>query len=199
MPISNNGITIFHDSKSNKDFIMANVTIEKIYWNEIDEYSITEGQSLDIPIPSLFSNWITDANEIMIFMSENSRTFGNISLDDKKIVKGMTYPQYWSTDYLCPIKENKVQFGEYTEEIKASFSRIDDGVYIEEANDTYTEFPFKNNMSVSNLDLYFETIKSDSDDLKNKIKENPNKDYDIAGFLGYQDGVRFRATINYVY
>ncbi len=178
---------------------MANVTIEKIYWNEIDEYSITEGQSLDIPIPSLFSNWITDANEIMIFMSENSRTFGNISLDDKKIVKGMTYPQYWSTDYLCPIKENKVQFGEYTEEIKASFSRIDDGVYIEEANDTYTEFPFKNNMSVSNLDLYFETIKSDSDDLKNKIKENPNKDYDIAGFLGYQDGVRFRATINYVY
>ncbi len=192
-------ITVYYDKNSGKDFIMLNVTLNKIYWNELDEYSVTEGQTIDIPIPAIFEDWVSDADEIMIYMSSNSKTFGDLSLDSGKKIKGMTYPQYWSTDYLCPIKDGIVCFGEYTDNINNSFSRVDDGVYIEEANYQYSENPFENNMSVSDLDIYFDTIKEDYDALMQTMAENPDTNYDIAGFWGYQDGIRFRATINNIY
>ncbi len=192
-------ITVYYDKNSGKDFIMLNVTLNKIYWNELDEYSVTEGQTIDIPIPAIFEDWVSDADEIMIYMSSNSKTFGDLSLDSEKKIKGMTYPQYWSTDYLCPIKNGIVCFGEYTDNINNSFSRVDDGVYIEEANYQYSENPFENNMSVSDLDIYFDTIKEDYDALMQTMAENPDTNYDIAGFWGYQDGIRFRATINNIY
>lgn len=192
-------ITKYIDKHSGKEFIIINVTPNKIYWNELDGYNVAEGQSLDIPIPAIFEDWVSDADEIMMYMSSSAKTFGELLLNGEKSIKGMTYPQYWSTDYLCPINGGTVCFGEYTDNIKNSFSRVDDGVYIEEANYQYSETPFTNNMSVSSLDAYFETIKTDYDALMQKIAENLNTDYDIAGFWGYQDGIRFRATINTIY
>lgn len=192
-------ITKYIDKYSGKEFIIINVTPNKIYWNELDGYNIAQGQSLDIPIPAIFEEWIDEADEIMIHMSNVNKTFGDLLLDGEKNIKGMTYPQYWSTDYLCPIKNGVVCFGEYTDNIKNSFSRVDDGIYIEEANFQYNEMPFENNMSISNLDMYFETIKKDYDALKQMIAENPDTDYEIAGFWGYQNGIRFRATINTIY
>lgn len=192
-------ITKYIDKYSGKEFIILNVTPNKIYWNELDGYSISQGQSLDIPIPAIFEEWVDEADEIMIHMSSGSKTFGDLLLDGEKNIKGMTYPQYWSTDYLCPIRNGAVCFGEYTDSIKNSFSRVDDGVYIEEANFQYSEIPFENNMSVGNLDIYFETIKKDYDALKQMIAENPDTDYETAGFWGYQDGIRFRASINNIY
>lgn len=54
-------------------------------------------------------------------------------------------------------------------------------------------------MSVSNLDMYFETIKKDYDILMQETIDNPDTDYDTPGFWGYQDGIRFRAAINDIY
>ncbi len=194
-----NEITVYYDKNSGKDFIMLNVTLNKIYWNELDEYSVTEGQAIDIPIPAIFEDLVSDADEIMIYLSSDFGTFGDLSLDNGKKIKGMTYPQYWSTDYLCPIKDGIVCFGEYTDNIRNSFSRVDDGVYIEEANYYYPETPFVEGMSIDSLDIYFDTIKSDSDQLKKDIEENPDVQPDIPPYLGYQDGLRFRATINEIY
>lgn len=192
-------ITKYIDKYSGKEFIIVNVTPNNIYWNELDGYNVTQGQSLDIPIPAIFEDWVSDADGIMIYMSSNTGTFGDLLLNGEKSIKGMTYPQYWSTDYLCPINGDVICFGEYTDNIKNSFSGVDDGVYIGEANHKYSETPFTNNMSVSSLDTYFETIKTDYDALMKKMAEDPNTDYDIAGFWGYQDGIRFRATINTIY
>lgn len=192
-------ITKYTDKYSGKKFIILNVTPNKVYWNELDGYNITQGQSLDIPIPAVFEDWISESDEIMIYMSNSSKTFGDLLLDSEINVKGMTYPQYWSRDYLCPIVDGTVQFREYTDEIIKSFSRVDDGVYIEEANYQYSENPFDDGMSIGNLDTYFETIKKDHDALMKKMEGNPNTSYDVAGFWGYQDGVRFRATINYIH
>lgn len=192
-------ITKYIDKYSGKEFIIVNVTPNNIYWNELDGYNVTQGQSLDIAIPAIFEDWVRDADGIMIYMSSNTGTFGDLLLNGEKSIKGMTYPQYWSTDYLCPIKDGVICFGEYTDNINNSFSGVDDGVYIGEANYKYSETPFVNKMSISSLDSYFETIKLDHDALMQKIAENPDTDYDIAGFWGYQDGVRFRATINAIY
>ncbi len=192
-------MTVYYDKYSGKNFIMLNVTPVKIYWTELDGYSITEGQPTDILIPAIFADWLDGADGIMIYLNGGSGTFGDLLLDSGEKIKGMTYPQYWSTDYLCPIKGGIVCFGEYTDEIKNSFSRVDDGVYIEEANYQYSEAPFEDNMSVEDLDLYFETIKKDHDALFKEIAENPDTAYEIAGFWGYQDGLRFRADINYIY
>ncbi len=192
-------ITKYTDKYCGKEFIILNVTPQKIYWDELEGYNVKQGQSLDIAIPAIFEDWVSDADEIMMYMSENRKTFGDLLLKDEKKIKGMTYPQYWSTDYLCPIKDGVICFGEYTDDIRNTFSRVDDGVYIEEANFQYSEFPFENNMSVSSLDMYFETIKNDYDILMQKMSENPDTNYDIAGFWGYQDGIRFRATINTIY
>ncbi len=192
-------ITKYIDKYSGKEFIIVNVTPNNIYWNELDGYNVTQGQSLDIPIPAIFEDWVSDADGIMIYMSSNTGTFGDLLLNGEKSIKGMTYPQYWSTDYLCPINGDVICFGEYTDNINNSFSGVDDGVYIGEANYKYSETPFVNTMSISSLDSYFETIKLDYDALMQKIAENPDTDYDIAGFWGYQDGVRFRATINNIY
>ncbi len=192
-------ITKYIDKYSGKEFIIVNVTPNNIYWNELDGYNVTQGQSLDIPIPAIFEDWVSDADGIMIYMSSNTGTFGDLLLNGEKSIKGMTYPQYWSTDYLCPINGDVICFGEYTDNINNSFSGVDDGVYIGEANYKYSETPFVNKMSISSLDSYFETIKLDYDALMQKIAENPDTDYDIAGFWGYQDGVRFRATINNIY
>lgn len=192
-------ITKYIDKYSGKKFIIVNVTPNKIYWNDLDGYNVSIGQSLDVPIPAIFEDWISEANGIMIYMSSSTKTFGDLLLNGEKNIKGMTYPQYWSTDYLCPIIDDIVCFGEYTDDIRNSFSRVDDGVYIEEANYKYSEAPFVNNMSISSLDSCFETIKLDYDALMQKMAENPDTDYDIEGFWGYQDGVRFRATINNIY
>ena len=192
-------ITKYIDKYSGKEFIIVNVTPNNIYWNELDGYNVTQGQSLDIPIPAIFEDWVSDADGIMIYMRSNTGTFGDLLLNGEKSIKGMTYPQYWSTDYLCPINGDVICFGEYTDNINNSFSGVDDGVYIGEANYKYSETPFVNKMSISSLDSYFETIKLDYDALMQKIAENPDTDYDIAGFWGYQDGVRFRATINNIY
>lgn len=192
-------ITKYTDKYSGREFIILNVTPNKIYWNELDGYAAAQGQPLDIAIPAIFEDWVSDADELMIYMSSGSKTFGDLMLDGETKIKGMTYPQYWSRDYLCPIKNGTVCFGEYTDSITNSFSRVDDGVYIEEANYQYSDAPFADNMSVSSLDAYFETIKTDYDALKQKMAENPDTDYDIAGFWGYQDGIRFRAVINNIY
>ncbi len=193
------GITKYTDQEHGQEFIILNVTPQKIYWDELDGFDVEQGQPIDIAIPAIFEDWVSDADEIMMYMSEKRKTFGDLLLNDGREIKGMTYPQYWSTDYLCPIKDGVVCFGEYTDNIRNTFSRVDDGVYIEEANFQYSEFPFENNMSVSSLDLYFETIKKDHDSLMQKMSENPDTNYDIAGFWGYQDGIRFRAAINYIY
>lgn len=195
--LSEEGAAVYTDERSGKTFIIVNVTPQKIYWNDIEDYGIEVGKPMDIPVPAVFEDWFSGADEMMIYMDSSCKTFGSVTFDGEKM-QGMTYPQYWSADYLCPIIGGAVRFGEYTEEMRSAFSRIDDGVYIEEANYNYAENPFADNMSVENLDLYFETIKSDSDALKKKIADNPDTDYDIAGFWGYQSGLRFRAEINFI-
>ena len=150
-----------------------------------------------MPMPAVFEDWLSNTDEMMIYLDNSCGTFGKVLIDGGEMY-GMTYPQYWSVDYLCPISEGKVNFGDYTEEIRNAFSRIDDGVYIEEANFSYEENPFEDNMSVDSLDLYFETIKSDHDTLMKRMADNPNTDYDIAGFWSYQSGARFRAEINFI-
>lgn len=197
--LSEAGATVYTDERSGKTFIIVNVTPQKIYWNDIEDYEIEVGKPMDIPVPAVFEDWFSGADEIMIYMDSSCKTFGSVTFDGEEM-QGMTYPQYWSADYLCPIIGGTVRFGEYTEEMRSAFSRIDDGVYIEEANYfvDYAENPFADNMSVENLDLYFETIKSDSDALKKMIADNPDTDYDIAGFWGYQSGLRFRAEINFI-
>ncbi len=192
-------ITKYTDKYCGKEFIIINVTPQKIYWNELIGYNVTQDQPLEIAIPAIFDEWVSNADGLMIYMNEGNKTFGDLLLNNEKEIKGMTYPQYWSTDYLCPIKNGVVCFGEYTDNIRNTFSRIDDGIYIEEANFYYSELPFENNMSVNSLDVYFETIKNDYDALMQKMIENPDTNYDIAGFWGYQDGVRFRAKINAIY
>ena len=54
-------------------------------------------------------------------------------------------------------------------------------------------------MTVDNLDLYFETMKADRDDLYKLMADNPDVDFDIAGFWGHINGIRLRAKINYIY
>lgn len=194
---SSDDITVYIDKKTEDKYIILNVTPQKIYWNEIEDYTLSVGQSVDIPIPAIFKDWVIDTDEIMIYINE-ARCFKDINIDNK-IIKGIAYPQYWSKDYLCPIIEGKVCLGEYTDEIKSFFSRIDDGVYIEEANYYYPENPFTDGMSIDSLDIYFEQIKTDYDALLKEMEDHPDRNYDIAGFWGYQDGVRFRAIINYIY
>lgn len=192
------GAAIFYDKNSQKDYIILNVTPQKVYWNETDGYKVTVGQAMDIAIPAIFEEWLTDADGVMIYMGDGWNKVKNMTFDDTTVM-GMSFPQYWSKDYLCPIVSGTVVFGEYTDDINGSFSRVDDGVYIEEANYSYPENSFGDGMTVDNLDLYFETIKADYDALKLEMAAHPERDYDIAGFWGYQDGVRFRATINYIY
>lgn len=192
-------VKIYHDTSLNESFIMLNVTPQKVYWNEIDGYDVTVGQAMDIAVPAVFEDWLADADEMMIYMGADGwNTAADINADDRT-VKGMYCRQYFDRDYLCPIKDGTVQFGEINDDINSFFSRVSDGVYIEEANYQYFDNPFGDGMSVENLDTYFETVMSDWIALEEKMAANPDTDYDIAGFWGYQDGVRFRATINYIY
>ncbi|MCM1328336.1 MAG: hypothetical protein NC253_02750 [Ruminococcus sp.] len=191
--------TIYKDKITKEYFILLNVTPQKVYWNETDGYDVTVGQAMDIAVPAIFEEWLVNADGMMIYMGGDGwNKLTNLKFDDRTVM-GMSFPQYWSKDYLCPIVGGTVVFGEYTDEINGSFSRVDDGVYIEEANYSYPENPFGDGMSVENLDLYFETIKADHDALKQEMDAHPDTLYEIAGFWGYQDGVRFRADINYIY
>lgn len=193
------GVKIYHDTSLNESFIMLNVTPQKVYWNEIDGYDVTVGQAMDIAVPVVFEDWLADADEMMIYMGADGwNRAADINADDRT-VKGMYCRQYFDRDYLCPIKDGTVQFSELNDDINSFFSRVSDGVYIEEANYQYSDNPFGDGMSVENLDTYFETIIADWVALEEKMAANPDTDYDIAGFWGYQDGVRFRATINYIY
>lgn len=193
------GVKIYHDTSLNESFIMLNVTPQKVYWNEIDGYDVTVGQAMDIAVPAVFEDWLADADEMMIYMGEDGwNTAADINADDRT-VKGMYCRQYFDRDYLCPIKDGTVQFGELNEDINSFFSRVSDGVYIEEANYQYSDNPFGDGMSVENLDTYFETVMSDWIALEEEMAANPDTYYDIAGFWVHQDGVRFRAAINYIY
>lgn len=193
------GAKLYHDKNTNEYFIMLNVTPRKVYWNEIDGYDVTVGQAMDIAVPAVFEDWLADADEMMIYIGADGwNTAADINADDRT-VKGMYCRQYFDRDYLCPIKDGTVQFGEISDEINSFFSRISDGVYIEEANYQYSDNPFGDGMSVENLDTYFETVIADWVALKEEMAANPDTYYDIAGFWVHQDGVRFRATINYIY
>ena len=193
------GANIYHDTKLNEYFIMLNVTPQKVYWNGIDGYDVTVGQAMDIAVPAVFEDWLTDADEMMICMGATGwNPVADINVNDRT-VKGLSCNQYFDMDYLCPIKDGAVRFGELTDEINSFFSRVSDGVYIEEANYQYSDNPFGDGMSVENLDKYFETVKADSTALEEEMAAHPDRDYDIAGFWGYQGGARFRATINYIY
>lgn len=193
------GVKIYHDTNLNESFIMINVTPQKVYWNEIDGYDVTVGQAMDIAVPAVFEDWLADADEMMICMGADGwNSIADVNIDDRT-VKGMYCRQYFDMDYLCPIKDGIVQFGEINDDINSFFSRVSDGMYIEEANYQYSDNPFGDGMSVENLDTYFETVIADWVALKEEMAANPDRDYDIAGFWGHQDGVRFRASINYIY
>lgn len=193
------GANIYHDTKLNEYFIMLNVTPQKVYWNGIDGYDVTVGQAMDIAVPAVFEDWLTDADEMMICMGATGwNPVADINVNDRT-VKGLSCNQYFDMDYLCPIKDGAVRFGELTDEINSFFSRVSDGVYIEEANYQYSDNPFGDGMSVENLDKYFETVKADSIALEEEMAAHPDRDYDIAGFWGCQGGARFRAAINYIY
>lgn len=193
------GVKVYYDKNLNENFILLNVTPQKVYWNEIDGYNVTVGQDMDIAVPAVFEEWLSDADEMMICMDSDSwNSIADVNIDDRT-VKGMSCHQYFDMDYLCPIKDGAVRFGELNDEINGFFSRVSDGVYIEEANYQYSDNPFGDGMSVENLDTYFETLYADSVALEEEMAAHPDRDYDIAGFWGYQDGVRFRATINYIY
>lgn len=193
------GANIYHDTKINEYFIMLNITPQKVYWNEIDGYDVTVGQAMDIAVPAVFEEWLADADEMMICMGATGwNLVADINVNDRT-VNGLSCKQYFDMDYLCPIKDGKIRFGELTDEINSFFSRVSDGVYIEEANYQYSDNPFGDGMSVENLDKYFETVKADSVALEEEMAANPDRNYDIAGFWGYQGGARFRATINFIY
>lgn len=193
------GANIYHDTKTNEYFIMLNVTPQKIYWNEMDGYDVAEGQAMDIAVPAVFEDWLADADGVMLYLSEYERTFGDIKIDDQKI-KGMTYPQYWCRDYLCTIKDGTVRFDNYTDEIGNHFSGFSDGNNIEWGNIQYPENQFENGMTVEKLDLYFETVKADYEELEALIAANPNSEFEISPLFTEQgSGIRFRATINYIY
>lgn len=190
--------TIYKDKITKEYFIMLNVTPQKVYWNEVDGYDVTAGQAMDIAVPAVFEEWLADADGMMIYMGEGWNELSELKFNDRT-VKGMCCRQYFDRDYLCPINDNILNFGELTDKINSFFSRVSDGVYIEEANYLYSDNPFMDDMSVENLDTYFETVKADSVALKEEMAAHPDTLYDIAGFWGYQDGVRFRATINYIH
>lgn len=190
--------TIYKDKITKEYFIILNVTPQKVYWNEADGYDVTVGQAMDIAVPAVFEDWLADADGMMIYMGDGWNELRDLKFDDRT-VKGMYCRQYFDRDYLCPINDNILNFGELTDKINSFFSRVSDGVYIEEANYQYSDNPFEDGMSVENLDKYFETVKADSFALKEEMAAHPDTLYEIAGFWGYQDGVRFRATINYIY
>lgn len=191
--------TIYKDKITKEYFIILNVTPQKVYWNEIDGYDVAVGQAMDIAVPAVFEEWLADADGMMIYMSADGwNALTDLKFDDRT-VKGMYCRQYFDRDYLCPINDNILNFGELTDKINSFFSRVSDGVYIEEANYLYSDNPFEDGMSVENLDTYFETVKADSVALKEEMAAHPDTLYDIDGFWGYQNGVRFRATINYIY
>lgn len=190
---------VFQDEKTKDYFILLNVTPQKVYWNKIDGYDVTVGQAMDIAVPAIFEEWLTDADGMMIYMGEEGRNeISDIKINDRT-VKGMYCRQYLDMDYLCPIKDDIMYFGEISDKIKNSFSRIDDGVYMEVVNQLYPENHFGNDMSVDDLDLYFETLKIDDDAITKEASENSDWDYDVPGYFVCQVGVRFRATINYIY
>lgn len=190
--------TIYKDQITKEYFIMLNITPQSVYWNEIDGYDVAVGQAMDIAVPAVFEEWLSDADEMMIYMGDGWNKFCDLKFDDIT-VKGMYCRQYFDMDYLCTIKDGTVQFGEINDEINSFFSRVSDGVYIEEANYQYSDNPFVDGMSVENLDTYFETLYADWLALEEEMTANPYTIYEIMGFWGYQDGVRFRATINYIY
>lgn len=193
-----NGFTVFKDNKTKNDFVILNLTAEKVYWSESEDYSISTGETVDIAVPAVFAEWFTDTDEVMLYIGEHFQKIPVMDCGDMT-VKGITYTDYWSMDNICLINDGIVHFGEYTDEMKNAFKRIDDGYFIEEANYYYPDFPLEEGMTVDNLDLYFETMKADKDVLYEKIANNPDTDYDIAGFWGQIDGIRFRAKINYIY
>ena len=190
--------TIFKDCTTKKKFIILNLTAEKVYWNEAEDYSISEGETVDIAVPAIFSDWFTDTDDAMFYLGEHFQKIPVMNCGDMT-VRGIAYTNYWSMDNICLIDDGIVHFGEYTEEMKNAFRRIDSGYFIEEANYYYPEFPLEDGMTVENLDLYFETMKTDRDVLYEKIASNPDTDYDIAGFWGWIDGIRLRGKVNFIY
>lgn len=196
-----NGSTIYNDTKRYEKYIIVNVTPQNIYWNKLEDYDIAEGEPIDVPIPVIFDDFLAGADEVMIYMTKGWNLFGDISLDNGNTLKGMTYSQYWSRDYLCPIVDGTVQFREYSDEIIRSFTRVDDGIYIEMANyyTKYMDNPFEDGMSASDMDAYFEKIYADSAAIEKTQNENPDVMYDTDPLYSYQNGVRFRAKINYIH
>lgn len=190
--------TVYKDRKTKKHFVILNLTAEKVYWSESEDYSISAGETVDIAVPAVFAEWFTDTDEVMLYIGEHFQKIPVMDCGDMT-VRGITYTDYWSMDNICLINDGIVHFGEYTDEMKNSFNRIDEGCFIEEANYHYPDFPLEEGMTVDNLDLYFETIKTDRDDLYKLIADNPDVDFDIAGFWGYINGIRFRAKINYIH
>lgn len=193
-----NGFTVYKDNKSKNDFVILKLTAEKVYWNESEDYSISAGETVDIAVPAVFAEWFSDADESMFYIGKRLGKTPVMDCGDMT-VRGIAYTDYWSMDNICLINDGIVHFGEYTDEMKNSFKRIDEGYFIEEANYYYPDFPLEEGMTVDNLDLYFETMKADRDVLYEKIANNPDTDYDIAGFWGQIDGIRFRAKINCIY
>lgn len=88
------GITKYTNRYCGNEFIILNVTLKKIYWNELEGYDVKQGQTLDIAIPAIFEDWVSDADEIMMYMNKDNKTFGDLLFKDEKMIKGMTYPQY---------------------------------------------------------------------------------------------------------
>ena len=190
--------TIFKDSRTKKKFMVLNLTAEKVYWNEAEDYSISEGETVDIAVPVIFADWFTDTDDVMLYLGERFQKISVMDCGDMT-VRGIAYTDYWSMDNICLINDGIVHFGEYTEEMKNAFRRIDSGYFIDEANYYYPDFPLEDGMTVENLDLYFETMKTDRDVLYEKIANNPDTDYDIAGFWGWIDGIRLRGKVNFIY
>ena len=149
-------------------------------------------------VPAVFAEWFTDTDEVMLYIGEHFQKIPVMDCGDMT-VRGIAYTDYWSMDNICLINDDIVHFGEYTDDMKNAFNRIDEGYFIEEANYYYPDFPLEEGMTVENLDLYFETMKADRDDLYKLMADNPDVDFDIAGFWGHINGIRLRAKINYIY
>lgn len=77
------GVEVYYDQKLGMNFILLNVTPQKVYWNEADGYDVTVGQAMDIALPAVFEDWLSDADEMMIYMGADGwNSIADINVDD---------------------------------------------------------------------------------------------------------------------
>lgn len=203
--------TIYTDEKDKNEYIILSVTPIKIYWNEINEFSLNEGVPIDVFIPAAFSDVVDNADELMLWFTETSVPENELhidNIDDFNIIRGLkTFNNnIWNVDRMYPVKNDFVVFYDDValSDIEMQSYRNFDGFMNYPYRHKGEDLMFNDGMPTQEADEFFLAIYNDHQEYLEEVQrlwevDGIQTEVEYSEWITLLGGTRFRAKINQIY